>query len=46
MTNVDNLENWQLEIKCPSSKLDPSINDVLKDSIFHLEKPNGEDSVE
>ena len=30
VTNVDNLETWGMEIKCPSSKLDQSI-DVLED---------------
>ena len=29
--NVDNLETWGIETKCYSSKLDQSINDVLKD---------------
>ena len=41
VTNVDNLETWGVEIKCPSSKLDQSINDVLKDKKFYLEKANG-----
>ena len=31
VTNADNLEAWGVEIKCSSSKLDQSINDVLKD---------------
>ena len=31
ITNVDNLENWGMETKCSSSKLDKTINDVLKD---------------
>ena len=30
-----------LKVKCPSSKLDQSINDVLKDKTFYLEKANG-----
>ena len=38
---MDNLENWKAEIKCPSSKLDQSINDVLEDKEFYLEKANG-----
>ena len=41
VTNVNNLETWGVKIKCPSSKLDQSINDVLKDKKFHLEKANG-----
>ena len=41
ITNVDSLENWRVEINCPSSKLDQSINDVLKDKEFYLEKANG-----
>ena len=41
VTNVRNLETWALEVKCPSSKLDQSINDVLKDRKFYLEKANG-----
>ena len=41
VTNVDNLETWEVEIKCPSSKLDQSINDVLKVKKFYLEKANG-----
>ena len=41
VTNVDNLETWGVEIKCPSSKLDQSVNDVLKDKKFYLEKANG-----
>ena len=41
MTNVDNLETWWVEIKCPSSKLDRSINDILKDKKSKLEKANG-----
>ena len=39
ITNVDNLETWGEEIKCPSSKLHQIIN-VLKDN-FYLEKANG-----
>ena len=38
---MDNLETRGVEIKCPSSKLDQTINDVLKDKKFHLEKANG-----
>ena len=34
VTNVDNLETWEVEIKCSSSKLYHSINDVLKDKKF------------
>ena len=41
VTNLDNLETWGVKIKCPSSKLVQSINDVLKDKKFHLEKANG-----
>ena len=40
VTNLDNLETWGVKIKCPSSKLVQSINDVLKDKKFHLEKAN------
>ena len=38
---MDNLKTWGVEIKCLSSKLDQSINDVLKDKKFYLEKVNG-----
>ena len=31
----------EVEIKCPSSKLDQSVNDVLKDKKAYLEKANG-----
>ena len=31
VTNIDNFEICGVEIKCPSSKLDQSIDDVLKD---------------
>ena len=41
ITNVDNLETWGVEIKCPSSKLDQSINDVLEDKKFYLKKASG-----
>ena len=41
VTNVDNLETRGVENKCPSSKLDQSINDFLKDKKFYLEKANG-----
>ena len=34
LTNVDNLEIWGVEIKCPSSKLDRSINEILEDGNF------------
>ena len=40
-TNVDNLANWEEEIKCPSSNFDQSINYVLRDKKFYLEKANG-----
>ena len=40
-TNMDKLETWGVEIKCPSSKLDQSINDVFKDRKFYLERANG-----
>ena len=39
VTNVNNVETWGVEIS-PSSKLDRSINDVLKDKKFYLEKGN------
>ena len=42
VANVDNLETWGLEIKCPSSKLDQSIYDVLKDKKSYLEKAKGD----
>ena len=38
---MGNLEIWRVEIKCPASKTDQSINDVLKDKKFCLEKANG-----
>ena len=38
--NVENLQIWGVQIKCPSSKLDQSINDVLKDKKLYLEKAN------
>ena len=41
VTNMDKLETWGVEIKCPSSKLDQSINDVFKDRKFYLERANG-----
>ena len=40
-TNVDNPETWEVKIKFQSSKSDQSINDVLKDKKFYLEKPIG-----
>ena len=41
VTNVDSLDTWGVRIKYPSSKLDQSINDVLRDKKFYLEKANG-----
>ena len=38
--NVDNLETWGVEIKCPSSKLNEGIN-VLKDKKFYLKNQMG-----
>ena len=41
VTNMKNYETWAVEMECPSSKLDESINDVLKYKAFNLEKTNG-----
>ena len=41
VTNVENIETWGVEIECPSSKLDQSINDVSKDKKCYSEKANG-----
>ena len=38
---MKNYETWAVEMECPSSKLDESINDVLKYKAFNLEKTNG-----
>ena len=41
ITDIDRLETLGVEVKYPSAKLDQSINDVLKDKKFDLEKANG-----
>ena len=40
VTNVE-WKTWGVEVKCFLSKLDQSINDVLEDKKFYLEKTNG-----
>ena len=41
VTNVESFETCGVEIKCPSSKRDQSINDILKKQNFFLQKVNG-----
>ena len=41
ITNIDTCERWGVEIKCPSSKFNQPLQDVLKDKSFYLRKKDG-----
>ena len=41
ITDMDTDEKWGVEIKCPSSKFNQPLEDVLQDKSFYLHKKDG-----
>ena len=41
ITDMDTGEKWGVEIKCPSSKFNQPLEDVLQDKRFYLHKKDG-----